>query len=191
MRATLQRVKRASVHIDGKEVSGIDAGWLCLIGLSRGYTPADGAWIARKLLSLRCWPCAELPEKKPWHRNVQQIQGKILLVSQFTLYADLKRTRPDFRQALSPSEAKVAYQAFVDHVSDLYGPQKVHDGVFGAHMDVSLVNDGPVTFTLDSKDKPPTKEELQLQKQQKQQKQAAAAAAAVTVVAPPTTTTEQ
>eukprot|EP00882_Tetradesmus_deserticola_P008690 GHRQ01009163.1.p2 GENE.GHRQ01009163.1~~GHRQ01009163.1.p2 ORF type:complete len:105 (+),score=41.51 GHRQ01009163.1:359-673(+) len=86
----------------------------------------------------------------PWAKDVAGIDGELLLVSQFTLYGRLKKPKPDFSKAMGPDKARECYQSFVELMRAAYQPDRVQDGVFGAMMNVELVNDGPVTFTLDS-----------------------------------------
>eukprot|EP01102_Stenamoeba_stenopodia_P001422 TRINITY_DN11234_c0_g1_i2.p1 TRINITY_DN11234_c0_g1~~TRINITY_DN11234_c0_g1_i2.p1 ORF type:complete len:216 (+),score=45.24 TRINITY_DN11234_c0_g1_i2:23-649(+) len=149
MRAIIQRVLNAAVVVDGVEVSSIGKGILVLVGITSTDTKADSSFIARKILSLRLWPSAD---GKPWNTSVSDNKYEVLLVSQFTLYATLKGNKPDFHKAMEPEKAKSFYEAFVKEVKQNYksNPNAVQDGVFGAMMQVKLVNDGPVTITLDS-----------------------------------------
>eukprot|EP00878_Enallax_costatus_P030852 GHUV01033652.1.p1 GENE.GHUV01033652.1~~GHUV01033652.1.p1 ORF type:complete len:105 (+),score=19.33 GHUV01033652.1:227-541(+) len=96
----------------------------------------------------RGWPDPD--SGSPWAKDVTGIEGDVLLVSQFTLYGRLKKPKPDFSKAMGPDRAQEVYQNFVDRMRAAYVPERVHDGVFGAMMNVELVNDGPVTFILDS-----------------------------------------
>lgn len=146
MRAVVQRVTNASVSVDGEIVSKIGPGLLCLIGISEGDQESDAEFIARKILNIRLWPS----EKKAWDLNVQQQQYELLCVSQFTLYGRLKGNKPDFSKAMGPQPARELYDKFVLRLQQSYAADKVKDGVFGAMMAVELVNDGPVTFLLDS-----------------------------------------
>jgi D-tyrosyl-tRNA(Tyr) deacylase len=140
------------VEVDGKVVSAIGPGLLCLIGLGQGDTAEDQDYLIRKVLNGRLWPNEE-KGNKPWDLSVSQKGYELLLVSQFTLFCKFKGNKPDFHLAMPPAEARETYQAFVEKVKATYQPDKVKDGVFGAMMQVSLVNDGPVTVTLDTKDK--------------------------------------
>ncbi|WZN66423.1 D-aminoacyl-tRNA deacylase [Chloropicon roscoffensis] len=153
MKAVVQRVLSASVEVDGKVVSSIDRGLVCLVGLGKsdaaGGDGDDAAdFIARKILNGRLWENEE--KKKPWDKSVTDLDYEILLVSQFTLHGQFKGNRPTFHQSLPPGEAKMAYENLVSLLRSRYKPERVKDGVFGAMMRVSLVNDGPVTITLDS-----------------------------------------
>ena len=146
MRAVVQRVSRASVTVDSQIVGRIDAGWLVLLGVAKGDGPEDAARLAEKILSLRAFP----DEAGKMNRSVQDVRGGILVVSQFTLMADCRAGRqPGFSDAADPETAEEHYLAFARmvHVPGL----EVATGVFGADMAVELVNDGPVTFLLDSR----------------------------------------
>ena len=146
MRAVVQRVTSASVSVEGELVSAIGPGLLCLIGLREGDTPADAEFIARKLLNMRLWPS----EKKAWDLSVTAQGYELLCVSQFTLHGRLSGNKPDFSKAMGPVAARECYAAFLDRLRAGYRADGVKDGVFGAMMAVDLVNDGPVTFVLDS-----------------------------------------
>ena len=151
MRAVVQRVSSASVHVDGAEVSAIGKGALALVGVTAGDAEEDAEYVCRKLLNLRLWESAE---GKPWSASLLSGQLDVLLVSQFTLFADLKANKPSFHRVMPPSEAGEFYARFVDRVRAAHAPGgQVRDGVFGAHMDVRLANDGPVTVIIDSKDR--------------------------------------
>ena len=160
MRAVIQRVASASVEVDGKTISSIGRGLLVLVGVAPGDGAADVDWLARKLLAARLFPDAA---GTPWSASVTDAAPaapgeppgvELLLVSQFTLHATLRKgTRPDFSGAAPPSDARGIYASLVDRVRAAYEPARVRDGVFGAMMRVSLVNDGPVTLVLDTEDK--------------------------------------
>ena len=157
MRAVIQRVASASVEVDGKTISSIGRGLLVLVGVAPGDGAADVDWLARKLLAARLFPDAA---GTPWSASVTDATPaapgeppglELLLVSQFTLHATLRKgTRPDLSGAAPPSDARGIYASLVDRVRAAYEPARVRDGVFGAMMRVSLVNDGPVTLMLDS-----------------------------------------
>ena len=145
MRAVIQRVTSASVTIDGNVTAEIGQGLLVLLGLKETDTPKDAAYIMNKILKLRIFA----DELKPINADISQVDGELLLVSQFTLYADCsKGNRPSFIQAMSPDKAQPMYELFVAKIKELY--PKTKSGVFGADMRVALVNDGPVTIVLDS-----------------------------------------
>ena len=140
MRALVQRVTRAAVRVEGHEVARIGPGVLVLLGVARGDTPEAADRLARKVLALRAFPEGD----RPMHRSVLDVGGELLCVSQFTLYGDLERgNRPSFTRAAPPEEAEPLYE----RVRDALGAQ---GGRFGAHMEVELVNDGPVTLLLEA-----------------------------------------
>lgn len=151
MRAVVQRVLSASVEVEGKLVSSIGPGLLCLVGLGKGDKEEDAEFLARKILTTRMWNNEE--EEKKWSKSVTDKGYEILLVSQFTLFHKFKGTRLDFHLAMGPGEAKEAYASFVERIRRDYEANKVKDGIFGAMMNVSLVNDGPVTIIVDSSTK--------------------------------------
>lgn len=143
MKSVLQRVKNASVMIDGAVFSSINAGMLVLFCVEKGDTKDKLDWMAQKILSLRCFEDVN----GKMNLSLKDINGEILVVSQFTLAADCKKgTRPSFDNAESPQTANEMYKAFVSKLKD--SGLNVKTGVFAAMMDVSLVNDGPVTFVL-------------------------------------------
>jgi len=147
MRAVIQRVSAASVTIAGEQTAAIDAGLLVLLGVAQGDTPADAEWLADKTVQLRIFP----DDAGKMNRDVRAIAGGLLVVSQFTLLGDARRgNRPSFMQAARPEEAVPLYEQFLRLLDTRTGkpPQR---GVFAADMQVSLVNDGPVTILLDSR----------------------------------------
>lgn len=140
MRALVQRVSNASVTVEGAEVAAIGAGMLVLLGVKQGDDAAAADHVARKLKALRIFEDAD----GKMNLNVDQAGGEILCVSQFTLYADTRKgNRPSFVDAAAPDVAEPLYE----RVRDALGAQ---GGVFGAHMDVALTNDGPVTVLVES-----------------------------------------
>lgn len=145
MRAVIQRVSSASVTVDSQIVGSIDTGLLILLGVGQDDSRDDAIWLANKIAGLRIFP----DEAGKMNLSLTQIQGKALVVSQFTLYGDCKKgKRPSFVQAAAPEIAKTLYQ---DFIAELTGHGlKVEAGIFQAKMDVALVNDGPVTLILDS-----------------------------------------
>jgi len=147
MRALIQRVTRASVVIEGRIVGEIAAGLLVLVGVETGDTAADADWLAAKVVSLRILA----DDSGKMNRSVRETGGGVLVISQFTLHADTaKGNRPSFLQAARPEEAIPLYERFVAVLeADLGRP--VPRGVFGADMQVSLVNNGPVTIPIDSR----------------------------------------
>jgi D-tyrosyl-tRNA(Tyr) deacylase len=145
MRALVQRVTRAEVRVADTSVGAIDRGLLVLLGVREGDTVRDVEYLASKVMTLRIF---EDTQGKMNH-DVQDVQGAILVVSQFTLYADSRKgRRPSFTQAAQPALAQQLYETFLAAVTR-YGVPVAH-GAFGVHMAVSLVNDGPVTIWLES-----------------------------------------
>lgn len=146
MRAVIQRVANASVTVDGAVVGAIDQGLLVLLAVGAGDDEADVRYIADKVPYLRIFN----DEAGKFDRSLLDIGGAILAVSQFTLYGDCRKgRRPSFSEAAPPETANARYEAVVDAWRAMEIP--VQTGVFRAHMDVALVNDGPVTLILDSK----------------------------------------
>jgi D-tyrosyl-tRNA(Tyr) deacylase len=149
MRALLQRVTTASVTIESVQVAHIQRGLLILLGIETTDTPEDLDWLAIKITTLRLFPDAETP----WSKSVTEIAGDLLLVSQFTLHASTKKgTKPSWHRAAKPDQAIPLYEAMHTKLTALLG-RPVPAGRFGAMMQVSLTNDGPVTILLDSKNR--------------------------------------
>lgn len=145
MKVLLQRVRQAAVDVDGKRVGEIGAGLLVFIGIAQEDSIEQVRWLADKTLGLRIFPDAD----KPMNRSIVDVAGELLVVSQFTLVADTtKGKRPGFSAAAEPDKAAALYAAFV---TELEKTLPVQTGRFGADMQVSLVNDGPVTFMLERK----------------------------------------
>ncbi|KAN0027766.1 hypothetical protein ACTFIV_009590 [Dictyostelium citrinum] len=151
MKAIIQRVKSASVTVDGEVISEIKQGLMCLIGVGRDDNKEDVEYITRKILNLRLWKNED--GTKNWDRSVQQMDYEILFVSQFTLFAQLKGNKQSYHLAMAPELSKQFYLDFLENAKKSYKPEKIKDGRFGAMMDVQLINDGPVTIQLDSKEK--------------------------------------
>lgn len=147
MRAVIQRVSRASVTIENAVKGRIERGLLVLLAVEDADTNEDIEWLSGKIVRLRIFP----DENGVMNRSVQEIEGDILLVSQFTLYASTRKgNRPSYSRSAGPQTAIPLYEAFVQRLSaDLGKPVKT--GEFGADMKVELVNDGPVTIIVDSK----------------------------------------
>ena len=144
MKVLIQRVKRASVTIDNKLYSKIDKGILALVGIEKSDTIEQVQKMAKKLSGLRIFP----DENDKMNRSILDIHGEMLIVSQFTLCGDCKKgTRPSFDKSATPDIANKLYEDFVKEIQN-YGI-KTETGVFGAMMDVELINDGPVTFMLE------------------------------------------
>uniref|UniRef100_A0A8I6X4T6 D-aminoacyl-tRNA deacylase n=2 Tax=Hordeum vulgare subsp. vulgare TaxID=112509 RepID=A0A8I6X4T6_HORVV len=148
MRAVVQRVLSASVEVEGKVVSAIGPGLLVLVGVHEADTSSDADYICRKVLNMRLFTNEKTG--KAWDQSVMQRNFEILLVSQFTLYGILKGNKPDFHVAMPPAKAKPFYASLVEKFQKSYKADSVKDGIFGAMMKVSLVNDGPVTMQVDS-----------------------------------------
>jgi D-tyrosyl-tRNA(Tyr) deacylase len=145
MRAVIQRVREASVDVDGERISHIGRGLLVLIGVALQDGPRQIDWLVEKLLGLRVFENAA----GKFDASVVEVGGAVLVVSQFTLYADTRKgRRPSFSNAAPAQVAEPLYQRIVDAIAARGIP--VGAGRFGAHMAVSLVNDGPVTIVLDS-----------------------------------------
>ena len=144
MKVLIQRVKEASVTIDGKLYSSINKGILALVGIEKGDTSEIVSKLAGKTVNLRIFP----DENDKMNRSLIDVKGEMLIVSQFTLCGDCKKgTRPSFDKSAPPDTAKKMYEEFIKDVSN-FGV-KIGTGVFGAMMDVKLINDGPVTFMLE------------------------------------------
>lgn len=146
MRAVVQRVSRASVSVEGSVSGAINAGLLVLLGVGQDDQPSDADYLADKIVGLRIFE----DEEEKMNRNVVDVGGAILAVSQFTLYGDVKRgKRPSFDAAARPERARELYEYFVTQVRSL--GVRCETGVFQAMMQVKLVNSGPVTILIDSK----------------------------------------
>lgn len=146
MRAVIQRVSKASVEVGGEVVGAIGRGWLVLLGVAKDDTPEDVAKLAEKVVNLRAFE----DEAGKMNRSVVDVDGAVLVVSQFTIMADCRAgRRPGFADAAPPELAEALYEDFARRVADLGRP--VATGRFRAEMAVSLINDGPVTFLLDSR----------------------------------------
>ena len=147
MRLVIQRVKEASVTIDGKTVSAIGQGLFILIGVENGDTETDMEWLAAKTAGLRIFN----DENGVMNRNVVDANGQLLAVSQFTLTASTKKgNRPSYIRAAGHDTAIPLYEKYCEELSAALG-REVGRGIFGADMKVSLVNDGPVTIIIDSR----------------------------------------
>jgi D-aminoacyl-tRNA deacylase len=145
MRVLVQRVSKASVTVDGSVTGEIALGLLLLVGIKDGDTESELEWMARKVTQLRVFSDTH----NKMNLSVQDVNGGILAVSQFTLYADAEKdNRPSYIQAARPEVAQPLYGRFCDMLAALIG-KPVQRGIFGAHMDVALTNDGPVTVMLE------------------------------------------
>lgn len=145
MRAVVQRVSSSSVKVDGKVIGKIGLGINVLIGISKEDTTKDLEYIKDKIINLRIFQ----DENDKMNYSLLDIKGDILAISQFTLYGDCRKgRRPNFMNAKGGEEAKILYNKFIDMLKDT--GLKVETGEFGAHMEVDIQNDGPVTMLLDS-----------------------------------------
>ena len=149
MRTVVQRVKQASVTVNGSAVSAIGQGLLLLLGIEAADTEEDIQWLSHKVLGLRIFD----DEEGVMNRNIQDVGGDIIVVSQFTLMASYKKgNRPSWIRAAGHEHAVPMYERFVEVLSEGLG-KPVGTGVFGAEMQVELINDGPVTICMDTKNK--------------------------------------
>ncbi|MEW2920014.1 D-aminoacyl-tRNA deacylase [Muricauda sp. ANG21] len=149
MRAVIQRVSKASVTVDGKTVSSIKTGLLVLLGIEDADGPEDIEWLSKKVANLRIFNDGE----GVMNRSVLDVGGDSIVVSQFTLHAQTKKgNRPSYIKAAKPDVAIPMYEAFVQKLEEDLG-KKVGTGIFGADMKVELLNDGPVTIIIDTKNR--------------------------------------
>ena len=149
MRTVIQRVARASVTIDGKTKSQISSGMLILLGICEEDGKEDIEWLVKKIANLRIFD----DEKGVMNKSILEVDGDIMVVSQFTLYASYKKgNRPSWFKAAKPEISTPLYQLFCNEMSQAINKQ-VATGEFGAEMKVELINDGPVTICMDTKNK--------------------------------------
>jgi len=149
MRVVIQRVKNASVSIEGRIKSQIDTGLLVLLGIEEADNQEDIDWLCRKIVALRVFD----DEMGVMNRSIVDARGDIIVVSQFTLMSSTKKgNRPSYIRAARPEKAIPLYEAFCKHIADLLG-KPIGTGEFGADMQVSLINEGPVTICIDTKNK--------------------------------------
>jgi D-aminoacyl-tRNA deacylase len=149
MRAVIQRVSEASVMIDRKLYSQIKSGLLILLGVEENENTEDISWLAQKICNLRIFN----DEAGVMNLSVKDLEGEILIVSQFTLFASTKKgNRPSYIRSAKTDVAIPIYESFIESISQEIG-KTVKSGVFGADMKVTLINDGPVTILIDSKNK--------------------------------------
>ncbi|WP_405276281.1 D-aminoacyl-tRNA deacylase [Methanobrevibacter sp.] len=142
MKLVVQRVTHASVEVDGEITGKIDEGLMALVGFGENDTTKEADYLARKLAKLRVFP----DEDGKMNKSVLDINGKLLLVPQFTLYGKVKKYRPSFHRALAPDKATELFDYFTDKCREYV---EVETGVFGAFMKVDLLNNGPVTILLE------------------------------------------
>jgi D-tyrosyl-tRNA(Tyr) deacylase len=149
MRTVIQRVERAIVRVKEKPVGTIGPGLLVFLGIEKMDTLEDVRWLSEKLPRIRCFE----DDAGRMNRSLGDIDGEILLVSQFTLFGSLRKgTRPSFNRAADPDQAIPLYEAFLEKLQEAVG-KPVATGVFGAEMKIEAHNDGPVTLVLDTKNK--------------------------------------
>ncbi|MBT7725759.1 MAG: D-tyrosyl-tRNA(Tyr) deacylase [Flavobacteriales bacterium] len=149
MRAVIQRVSQASVSIDEKKVASINEGILVLLGIETQDTKEDSEWLANKISSLRIFS----DKDGKMNKSVTEVNGEVIVVSQFTLHAKTKKgNRPSYIKSSRPEHAMPLYEQFKKDLSDVIG-KEVQSGEFAADMKVSLTNDGPVTIIIDTKNK--------------------------------------
>ena len=149
MRVIIQRVSEASVSVDADTIGCIEQGLLVLIGIEDADTADDVEWLAQKITNMRLFS----DEQQLMNQSLAAVNGQILLISQFTLFAQTKKgNRPSFTRAARPEKAIPLYELMIDQLGKCSG-KKIQTGKFGANMRVSLVNDGPVTIFIDSKNK--------------------------------------
>ncbi len=149
MRAVIQRVTQASCTVDGKVTGSINTGFLVLLGIEDADIAEDMQWLAQKISNLRVFG----DENGLMNKALADINGSILLISQFTLFAQTKKgNRPSFIRAARPDKAVPLYEKMIIELETITG-KKLAAGIFGADMKISLVNDGPVTIIMDTKDK--------------------------------------
>jgi len=150
MKGLVQRVSEASVDVDGREISRIGAGILLLLGVEQGDGQSEARELCRKILTYRIFP----DEAGRMNRSVLDTGGALLVVPQFTLVADTTSgTRPGFSRAAGPDVARDIYAAFLNLARTDMSAKRVQEGCFGADMKVSLINDGPVTFMLSTRER--------------------------------------
>ncbi|MGF1677612.1 MAG: D-aminoacyl-tRNA deacylase [Candidatus Methylacidiphilales bacterium] len=146
MRALLQRVRKADLQVNGEHVASIRRGWVVFLGITHSDQNADATWLAEKILKLKVFESEQNP---PSPASVQEIGGEVMVVSQFTLHASFKKgTKPSYHRAAPPGIAEPLYQELLNVLRE-YGA-RLSCGTFGAHMNVILDNDGPITLMLDS-----------------------------------------
>ena len=148
MKAVIQRVKRASVSVDNKNIASINMGLVIMLGIAKGDVDKDIDYLAEKIVKLRIFENKDLK----FDKELKDVKGEILVISQFTLFADcFKGKRPYFGDAEEPERAEELYEKFVKKLKEIYDPGKVKSGKFKAMMLVEIYNDGPVTIIISSR----------------------------------------
>ncbi len=149
MKCCVQRVLNCSVEIDGKQYSKINKGLLVFLGIDKGDELKSADWLVNKLCGLRIF----YDETGKMTLDVNDVEGEICIVSQFTLSGKVKKgRRPDFTSAMRPEAAEKIYEYFIEKTKEILGENRVKTGVFGADMKISLINDGPVTIIMEKKE---------------------------------------
>ena len=149
MRIVIQRVSEASVRVDNEIVGQIDAGMMILLGIEEDDDQSDADWLLQKIVGLRIFN----DDEGKMNKSLAEINGRFLVVSQFTLFASTKKgNRPSYIRAARPEQAIPLYEYFLHQLQTMF-PGKIASGKFGADMKVSLINDGPVTIIMDSKER--------------------------------------
>ncbi len=150
MRVVIQRVSFGELKVNDNLISKINHGLVVLLGIENEDQQDDIEWICKKMIQLRIFS----DEHGKMNKSLIDVNGEILLVSQFTLYAQVKKgNRPSFIYSAKPEYAESMYEKTIDHLRQTYPPDKIKTGVFGANMQILLNNDGPVTITIDSKNR--------------------------------------
>lgn len=149
MKIVLQRVSSASVTVENQTVGEIQQGYLLLLGIEDADTEEDAEWLLKKIIQLRVFA----DDEGKMNLSLEDVNGELLVVSQFTLHAKYKKgNRPSFIHAANPTHAEKLYNYFINNAKISIN-QKVESGQFGAHMEINLCNDGPVTIIMDTKNK--------------------------------------
>jgi D-tyrosyl-tRNA(Tyr) deacylase len=149
MKAVLQRVSKASVTINKKKYSEIKKGYVIMLGIAKGDTKKEADKLFRKIIGLRLFE----NEDNHFDKEIEEINGEILVISQFTLFAEYKKgKRPYFGDAEEPKSAMKLYEYFIEKCKEIYNKNRIRKGLFGAKMEVEIINSGPVTIILDSKE---------------------------------------
>lgn len=149
MRAVIQRVSKAEVQIDGNQKKSVSQGFVVLVGIENADTQEDVAWLAKKIINLRVFN----DEGGVMNKSLEEVGGELMIISQFTLHAKTKKgNRPSYIHAAKPEVAIPIYEAFLKELKAIVS-NKMVSGKFGAHMEITLTNDGPVTLIIDTKNK--------------------------------------
>lgn len=144
MKVLIQKVNRASVKIDNKIYNQIENGYCIFLGIKDTDSEKDASYIVKKILKARLFV-----ENDKFDKNIREVDGEILIISQFTLYGSMKKgNRPSFTRAMNPKDAKILYDKFIKYLQSSYS--RIKTGIFGAHMEVELNNNGPLTIEIES-----------------------------------------